>query len=289
MKPRMSDTDLRKSHAEGFESSNPFQGNDLTDSAKEIDRLLKNIVFRMKINELRLVQKYRDKKQDIRVSIIMPTWNRAFIIGRAIDSVLKQSYRNFELIISDDGSSDGTEEVLKSYCEKDRRILYIRNEHAGVSRARNIGLERSTGQLIAYLDSDNKWSENYLLLMVNSFIDNPDMNTLYCALRVIDTITEREFISFRHFDRKYLLDRNYIDMNIFMHRRYLFEKLGGFNEGITVLEDWDLIMRYTKDNPPHVLECSLATYYFEKDFEHLSSTEELAETFNRIKQLFNEE
>ncbi|MEW6585579.1 MAG: glycosyltransferase family 2 protein [Nitrospirota bacterium] len=256
----------------------------------EIDRIVNSTPFQMRLNELRLVQRYRDRKQDSNVSIIMPTWNRAFVIGRAIDSALKQSYTNFELIISDDGSTDNTEEVVNRYSSSDHRIKYLKSEHAGVSRARNIGLQHSTGPLIAYLDSDNVWSEHFLLLMVNLFVDNPYTNTLYCALkRVIDTIPVKEFISFRHYDRKYLLSRNYIDMNIFMHRRHLFEELGGFTEGIDVLEDWDLIVRYTKNNPPCVLECVLATYYFEKDFEHLSSSEDLPKIFERLQKLLPEE
>jgi glycosyltransferase involved in cell wall biosynthesis len=258
-----------------------------SDHWDDLDALIRNRAFKMKINELRLIDRYGERNQDIKVSIIMPTWNRASVIRRAIDSVRTQRYGNFELIISDDGSSDATEEVVKHYCAGDQRIRYIRNEHSGVSRTRNIGLDHSTGQVIAYLDSDNVWSENYLLLMVNYFVDNPGINTLYCGL-IIDTVSEREFISFKQYDRKYLLTRNYIDMNIFMHRRCLFDNLGGFNEEINVLEDWELILRYTKDNPPHMLECCLATYYFEKDFEHLSSSDKLPEIFHRIKQLFNE-
>jgi O-antigen biosynthesis protein len=257
---------------------------------KDLDRLINSASFKMRLNELRLVQKYRDRKQDSKVSIIVPTWNRGFVISRAIESALKQSYSNFELIISDDGSTDNTEEVVYRLSFSDYRIKYIKNEHAGVSRARNIGLEHSAGQLIAYLDSDNVWAEHYLLLMVNTLIDNSYANTLYCAIkRVIDTSPLKELISFRHYDRKYLLSRNYIDMNIFMHRRHLFEKLGGFNEEINVLEDWDLIMRYTKDNSPYVLECILATYYFEKDFEHLSSSDKLSGIFEQLQQLHHKE
>lgn len=253
-----------------------------------IDNLIQSRAFQMKVNELELVDRYSKRNHDIKVSIIMPTWNRASVIRRAIDSVLAQRYGNFELIISDDGSADTTEEVLQCHYAGDQRIRYLKNEHGGVSLARNIGLDSTTGQLIAYLDSDNAWSENYLLLMVNSFVDNPDMNTLYCGLKIIDTVSDRVFIRFGHYDRKNLLAMNYIDMNIFMHRRCLVEKLGGFDEGMSVLEDWDLIVRYTKDNPPRALECTLATYYFEKGLEHLSSSENLLETFRRVKQRFIE-
>lgn len=256
----------------------------------DFEDILNSSSFRMRLNELRLVQKYRQRNQDIKVSVIMPTWNRSAVISRAIESALQQSYTNFELIIADDGSTDNTEEVVHRFSSSDRRIKYLKNVHAGVSRARNIGIAHSSGQLIAYLDSDNAWAEHYLLLMVNTFVDNPSTNTMYCALkRVIDSSPAREFISFRHYDREYLLSRNYIDMNIFMHRRDLFRTLGGFNETIHVLEDWDLIVRYTKENPPYVLECVLATYYFEQDFEHLSSSETLPVIFRQLQQLHHEE
>ena len=73
-------------------------------------------------------------------------------------------------------------------------------------------------------------------------------------------------------------------MNIFMHRRGVFEKLGGFMEDLTALEDWELIIRYTEDKPPFVLECHLVNYYFEKDFDHLTATENLDDNYKKIKQ-----
>ncbi len=253
-----------------------------------LDRLLGSDNFKLKLNELRLVQKYQKREQKVKVSIIMPTWNRAFVIGRAIDSVLRQSYTNYELIISDDGSEDDTEELIETKYGKENRIKYVKNRHSGVSHTRNVGLEYSTGQLIAYLDSDNVWSENYLLLMVNSFIENPVLNTVYSGIRVIDNIGKNDFILFKQYDRSSLLVRNYIDLNIFMHRRFLFERLGGFDESLKALEDWELILRYTKDNPPFVLECCVATYDFGKGFEHLSLTENLDEPYRRIRESHNE-
>ncbi len=252
------------------------------------DRLLSSDNFKLKLNELRLVQKFKKREQKVKVSIIMPTWNRAFIIERAIDSVLRQSYTNYELIISDDGSSDDTEGLIKTNYGKDDSIIYVKNRHLGVSHTRNVGLKYSTGQLIAYLDSDNAWSENYLLLMVNSFIENPVVNTMYCGIRVTENTNINDFMRFRKYDRDSLLSRNYIDLNIFMHRRFLFERLGGFNESLKALVDWELIIRYTKDHPPYLLECCLAIYYFEKDFGHLSSTEDLDKPYRQIRKLHNE-
>jgi glycosyltransferase involved in cell wall biosynthesis len=251
----------------------------------ELDRLINDAAFNMKLNEIRLIQKYENRKQEIKVTVIIPTWNRSFIIERAINSVMQQSYTNFELIISDDGSTDGTEEMIKTIYGKENRIHYIKNEHAGVSHARNAALKKATGELIAYLDSDNAWSSNYLLLMVNTFIDFPGINTLYCGIRYIDQLSESDFILLKQFDRKALLERNYIDLNIFSHRKSLFEKLFGFNEELNVLEDWDLIIRYTSDSCPKVLECCLATYYREKDYDHLTFAENLSEIYNKIKKL----
>lgn len=254
----------------------------------ELDRLVKTSVFKMKLNELRLNKVYEKRDQDIKVSIIMPTWNRAAVIGRAIDSVLRQNYKNYELIISDDGSTDDTEKIIKKNYAKEARIKYIKLSHSGVSRARNIGLKESTGHLIAYLDSDNMWLDNYLLLMVNSFVENPGVNTMYCGLRVMDNVAKAYYTRLREYDRKSLLIRNYIDLNIFMHKRSHFDLFGGFDEQLPPLEDWELIIRYTQDAPPFLLNCCLANYYVEKDLEHITVTEWADETYRKIKRMYHD-
>jgi len=251
----------------------------------EFDRLVNHASFKMKLNEIRLIQKYQKRQQDAKVVVIMPTWNRAFIIQRAIDSVLQQSYTDFELIISDDGSSDNTEEMIKKRYGNESRINYIKNEHSGVSHARNVALMQAQGDFTAYLDSDNVWAEDYLLLMVNTFIDFPEINTQYCGVRYIDQPSRNDFILFRQYERKALLERNFIDINIFMHRTALFEKLHGFNDEYNGLEDWELIIRYTRDNFPKALECCLATYYREKGLSNLTLTKDLYDTFKKIRQL----
>lgn len=240
-------------------------------------------------NELELTEKSRNRPQDIKVSIIMATWNRGFIIKRAIDSVLKQDYRNWELIISDDGSNDNTEEIIKGNYADEKRILYHKNEHRNVGYARNKGLQRATGELIAYLDSDNEWYENYLLLMVNTFNEYPDTNTLYCGIKIVDKIKNKEFIKLRkRYCRISLLWKNYIDLNIFMHRRILYEQLKGFNEDLTRLVDWELILRYTRQNKPLVLECILATYYYENNFNQISGNVDLYKNWKKVKKLQKE-
>ena len=100
-------------------------------------------------------------EHDITVSAIIPTYNRANIVIRAIQSVLNQTYQNFELLVIDDGSQDNTEEIVTGI--HDNRIKYIRHEkNKGVAAARNTGIEAAKGEFIAFLDSDDEWLPNKL-------------------------------------------------------------------------------------------------------------------------------
>lgn len=97
------------------------------------------------------------------VSIIMPVYNREVLIKRAIESVFRQTYQNWKLIVVDDNSSDHTHEVVEKYIKKDKRIQYIKlNENKGPSHARNIGIMASESKYIAFLDSDDEWTEEHL-------------------------------------------------------------------------------------------------------------------------------
>ena len=100
------------------------------------------------------------------VSVIIPTYNRAEIIEEAVDSVLAQDYKDFELIVVDDGSTDNTSEVLATYGD-DIRVLY--QENKGVSAARNRGISEAAGKLIAFLDSDDLWMPQKLTTQVEFF------------------------------------------------------------------------------------------------------------------------
>lgn len=96
------------------------------------------------------------------VSVIIPTYNREKVLARSIKSVLNQTYRDFELIIIDDGSTDNTETLVKQYQEKDKRILYYKQGNQGASAARNSGIELAKGEYIAFQDSDDEWLPNKL-------------------------------------------------------------------------------------------------------------------------------
>ena len=96
------------------------------------------------------------------VSIVMPAYNSEKTIIKSIKSILDQSYHNWELLVVDDGSTDKTEKIVLDYIKKDKRIKLIKNSGKGVSSARNAGIDKSEGEYICFLDSDDLYSENVL-------------------------------------------------------------------------------------------------------------------------------
>lgn len=103
------------------------------------------------------------------ISIVIPAYNAAATVGRCLDSLLAQTYRDFELIVVDDGSTDGTAQIISTYAERDSRIRLIRQENAGVSAARNVGLYAARGDLIAFTDSDDAVSPEFLEALLSLY------------------------------------------------------------------------------------------------------------------------
>ena len=117
-------------------------------------------------------------------SVIIPTYNRADVLSRAIESVLEQSYQDFELIIVDDGSTDGTESVVHQY--DDDRLIYITQSNAGANAARNRGIKAATGEYIAFLDSDDEFLPLKLARCVNVLSQAPpSCGGVYSSFRKI--------------------------------------------------------------------------------------------------------
>ena len=126
------------------------------------------------------------------VSVIIPTYNRAHLVDRAIQSVLNQTYKDFELIIVDDGSTDNTEDIIKEFQKKDERIKYIRHEeNRGGSAARNTGIKAAKGEYIAFLDSDDEWLPIKLGRQISEFTNKSKIALVYTG-RIIIEEGERE-------------------------------------------------------------------------------------------------
>ncbi|WP_158068464.1 glycosyltransferase [Serinicoccus sp. CUA-874] len=178
------------------------------------------------------------------VSVVVPSKDREVMLARAIDSVRGQSYPHLELIVVDDGSQDGTPELLERCAREDDRLVVVRHDQArGVAAARNAALDRATGQFIAYLDSDNTWSPDFLELMVRHLTHTGD-RAAYAVTELVEEGGEgRHLYRGLPFDRAHLRERNYIDCIVLVHERALLERTGGFDESLRRNVDWDLFLR----------------------------------------------
>lgn len=193
------------------------------------------------------------------VSIVMPVYNRAHGVVEAIASVIAQSFTDWELIVVDDGSSDGSAEAVEPF-SLDPRIRCIRQAHRGGAAALNRGQAQARGHLVAYLDSDNLWYPDFLAVAVAAFAADPSLQCAYGALVSDVHFSTGERVLFRSFDRGKLLLQNYIDQNTFIHRRDLIATHGGYDETLVRLTDWDLVLRYTRDEPARRLPVLAARY-----------------------------
>jgi GT2 family glycosyltransferase len=120
------------------------------------------------------------------VSVIIPTFDRGPVLREAIDSVLAQTYRDFDLIVVDDGSTDGTRELVESVYGGEARVRYLYQRNAGAASARNAGLDLATGQYVAFLDSDDAWKPWHLSLLVAALDAHPEAGMVWADMDVVD-------------------------------------------------------------------------------------------------------
>ena len=192
-------------------------------------------------------------------SFVMPTYNRAFCIKRSIGSLLAQAAGNVELIVVDDGSTDGTEAlVAETYTEELGHgiIRYVKTENGGVCKARNVGLSMARGEWIAYLDSDNEIVPDFVATVEKAIDEHPEAEAFYAKL---EFMTSHRIIG-RTFDYDQLRYHNYIDLGTYVHHRSLYETEGGFDEKMTRLVDWELIVRYSAHHTPVFIDKVMLRY-----------------------------
>lgn len=182
-----------------------------------------------------------------KVSIILPTYNRAHSIKRSIDSVLLQSYTDFELIIVDDNSRDNTQEVIKGCA--DSRIRVVKNEvNLGPSGARNKGMECASGEYIAFQDSDDEWMPDKLKIMMQVFADeSPGMVFSSVYQQLIDGTRTKYPTGSRRIssERLYetILYNNIVATPAAIMTRECFKGTGFFDTGMKCFEDYDYFIR----------------------------------------------
>jgi len=192
------------------------------------------------------------------VSVIIPTYNRAGCLREAVDSVLAQEFRGFELIVVDDGSTDETPQLLREYGSS---IRMLRQENRGVSAARNAGIAASRGELIAFLDSDDAWLPGKLARQVEFFRQNPEI--LICQTEELWVKNGRRVNpGQRHRKRGGMIFEPSLALclvspSAVMLRRELFEQVGLFDERLPACEDYDLWLRVSYRFPVGLIETPL--------------------------------
>lgn len=174
-----------------------------------------------------------------KVSVVLPTFQRASILGRAVDSVCQQSHTNWELLIVDDGSTDNTIQTVAAFA--DSRIRYIPQPHLGVGKARNLGLQSASGEYVAFLDSDNEWNPDFLSLML-AFIEAEGLDAAYSGMEIIEDGRTHSYRG-AEFDFEACLAGNYIDLNVLVHKNPLSDPPPLFDPQIRRTNDWDYILR----------------------------------------------
>ena len=188
-----------------------------------------------------------------RVSVVIPCYNQAHFLSEAIESVLCQTYKDFEVIVVDDGSEDDTQEVASKYSAKDPRVRLIRQENRGLAGARNRGLSESRGEYVVFLDSDDRLLEEALEVGVRELEAHPKCAFVSGQFRAIaadgshfwrpyDPPVERDGYSM-------LLQYCFGMPAVVMYRRWVFAEVGGFDDSVDAAADWDLYLRVARRFP----------------------------------------
>jgi glycosyltransferase involved in cell wall biosynthesis len=218
-----------------------------------------------------------------RVSIVIPTYNGLKFLPQTIASVMAQTFQNFELLLIDDGSSDGTAEWVAQVNQAqslqaesinttdhqiDRQtghqIRFFQQQRGGVSAARNLGIQNAVGEFVAFLDADDLWVPTKLAHQVDYLTQHPQVGLVHGWIALMDeagTLTGR-VLSSRPEDSSlaHLLTKNSVACQTVMVRRSCFEQAGVFDAKADTVEDWDVWMRVAKFYPIAVLPEVLAHY-----------------------------
>lgn len=192
------------------------------------------------------------------VSIIIPTYNRAHLIGETLDSVLAQTFQDWECIVVDDGSTDYTDVLLEFYCEKDARMQYYQRPegHAkGANACRNLGFQLSKGEYIQWLDSDDMLGLNKIELQVKELKRNSSFNIATCKFGYVNRNFSKapnireNLMTYKNFQEGYdLLNcfgeySEYFPPHVYLTKRNYISEAGFWNESLTINQDGEFFTR----------------------------------------------
>lgn len=177
------------------------------------------------------------KKKETSISVIIPVYNGEKFIVRALSSVLRQGFPSLEIIVVNDGSTDGTEQLVQRLGYD---IKYIYQENQGPAAARNRGLEIATGEFISFLDADDVWPDNRLAALLAPMTENPSCEIALGQLQYVADISRTDGQA-----ERVVLSEPHLAYNLSaaLFRRRAFERVGGFDETLRHADDWDWYVR----------------------------------------------
>lgn len=186
------------------------------------------------------------------VSVVIPTYNRAELVQRAVHSVLSQTYPDLEVIVIDDASTDDTRDRIKTLQNIDHRVRYFRHEsNRGAQAARNTGIQAAKGKYIAFLDSDNEWLPRKLEKQMALFSHKTDsLGAVYCGYQKVSIegkVLDEYVPQYRRLVYKQVLDCWLTDTSTLVVHKDILEKIHGLNENIRAYHEWDLCIRLARE------------------------------------------
>ena len=178
------------------------------------------------------------------ISIILPTYNRGYCLLRAVSSVLRQNFKDFELLIVDDGSTDNTDSIIPD----DPRVKYFKKENGGVSSARNFGIDKAMGEFVAFIDSDDEWGPEHLQKHLEYMEKNPTTGLTYSFVDVYDPqgnlcLKAETKISTPFVESILFINKNSLMTPAIMVRKKVFDYIEHFDETMSMCEDLDMWRR----------------------------------------------
>lgn len=179
------------------------------------------------------------------ISIIMPCYNQAKYIGEAIDSVLNQTFTDWELILVDDGSTDDSYSIINEYVNRDRRIVCFRQANGGPSKARNQGAKNAFGKYLLFFDSDDKLASTYIEHGVQYLEANEKCAVFYPRVKYFGSRNDEELL--RYTSYKDLLCKSSILCTSIIRKKD-FDRIEGFDETMIGFEDWEMFIRLLYHN-----------------------------------------
>lgn len=183
------------------------------------------------------------------VSAVITTYNYGHFLAQAIESVLGQTYKNIELIIVNDGSTDNTDEVVRIYLS-DSRVSYLKQANLGQSRAKNAGIEKARGDYVAFLDGDDQWLPEKLALQLPLFGKDPSIGVVYSRMRCINEDGSPRKANLLKPCSGWVTDKliidNFVPFSSSVVKRECFDKCAAMDEGLIASVDWDLWLRLSR-------------------------------------------